>query len=379
MRRTGGHGRVESAGARRRGDVCHSRSGWGWWWLLSLAVLALLLNDRSEPPAGGGDDSSGQATSTAGARPSPVATSEQTAQAPTTAAPTGAAKQLGQDPQATSVAGASDVTTDGGAEPPGTARPATARVLGAAQSVDGGAGPPPASKASARASGAQAARPDGGAGGTAGHEDGGVKVTAGGEGGRRGSASGREGRDEDGDFVLVSRFVQTRGATLAGRVLDADSGRPVVGTTIEARLAGKYMKGTTDGSGAFRMPGMAPSSKVVVWVGGRHDAFVEERIDVPIPGEGQVADTGTIRLLKGDEISPRLNGWVGLFVTRRSGRVIVSAVSPWLPAGSRRYRGGGRGGLDRRPGRRRLRPRRGHFPAAGPAGHDDVGRHRAPG
>ena len=91
---------------------------------------------------------------------------------------------------------------------------------------------------------------------------------------RSGGKDGRrDSRDDDGDFVLVARFVPTGGAFLEGRVLDADTGRPVAGTSIEARRAGQYMKGTTDGTGAFRMAGMLPGSRVVVWVGGKPDAF----------------------------------------------------------------------------------------------------------
>jgi S1-C subfamily serine protease len=92
------------------------------------------------------------------------------------------------------------------------------------------------------------------------------------------------------------------------------------------------MEGRTDGNGAFQMAGMAPATRVRVWIGGKHDPFVAERIDVGIPGEGQVADAGVVRLLRGDELAGRLDGWVGLFVARRGSRVIVSAVSPWLPA-----------------------------------------------
>ena len=50
------------------------------------------------------------------------------------------------------------------------------------------------------------------------------------------------------------------------------------------------------------------------------------QFDIAIPGEGQKVDTGLVRLLPGDEMAPRLEGWVGLFVARRGGRVTVSAV-----------------------------------------------------
>ena len=40
--------------------------------------------------------------------------------------------------------------------------------------------------------------------------------------------------------------------------------------------------------------------------------FVAERIDVAIPGEGQVADTGIVRLLRGDEMAPATRRMGGL-------------------------------------------------------------------
>ena len=139
-------------------------------------------------------------------------------------------------------------------------------------------------------------------------------------------------RELAGDLVLVPRFVPNGGATLEGRVVDAESGRSVSGVTVEARHAGKYMKATTDGIGRFHLVGVPPWTRVVVWIGDKRGPYIAERIDVAIPGEGQKADTGLVRLLPGDEMGPRLDGWVGLFVARRGGRVTVSAVSSWLPA-----------------------------------------------
>jgi hypothetical protein len=134
------------------------------------------------------------------------------------------------------------------------------------------------------------------------------------------------------DFVRVARFTSSGGASVQGRVVDADSGRPVSGAAVEAVLSERFMEGRTDASGTFQMAGMLPGTRVRIWVGGKHDPFVAERIDVGVPAEGQVADTGVIRLVRGDELASRLDGWVGLFVARRGNRVQVSAVSPWLPA-----------------------------------------------
>jgi predicted metalloprotease with PDZ domain len=105
-----------------------------------------------------------------------------------------------------------------------------------------------------------------------------------------------------------------------------------VGVVVEARLAARFVETTTEASGAFRMPGMLPGTRVALWVGGKTDHFVSERIDVAIPGEGQTAEVGVVGLLPGDELASRLDGWAGLFVARRAGRIVVSAVSAWLPA-----------------------------------------------
>jgi S1-C subfamily serine protease len=81
---------------------------------------------------------------------------------------------------------------------------------------------------------------------------------------------------------------------------------------------------------------MVPGSEVVVWVGGRRHQWVAERIDVSIPASGKKADVGVIKLLHGDEMSSRLEGWIGTYVTGRRGQVKVNAVNAWVPA----YRAG---------------------------------------
>jgi carboxyl-terminal processing protease len=51
-----------------------------------------------------------------------------------------------------------------------------------------------------------------------------------------------------------------------------------------------------------------------------------------VPAEGDTAEAGTLKLLRGDELTARLEGWVGLFVNRRSSQIVVAGVSPWTPA-----------------------------------------------
>lgn len=147
----------------------------------------------------------------------------------------------------------------------------------------------------------------------------------------RGSA-GRSDADDGGNYARVARFVPSGGAVLEGRVVDVDTGRPLSGTSVEIRYQERFVEAATDATGAFRMPGMVPDSRVVVWVGGRRDHMVAERLELTAPGEGKTADIGVIKLLNGDETASKLNGWIGVYITRGGGQVKVSAVNSWTPA-----------------------------------------------
>jgi hypothetical protein len=192
---------------------------------------------------------------------------------------------------------------------------------------DGGAPPKRAGEVAAASPASEAAHPDAGTPPDGGTRSGGARQREAARG-----AAGRDRRSGGEDFVWVARFVATGGASLEGRVVDAETGRPLSGIAVEARLGRRLMATSTDGSGGFRMDGMLPGSRVTVWAGGASDPFVPERIEARIPGEGLLSEAGTIRLLRGDELAPNLNGWVGLTVSRRGGHVVVSAVSPWLSA-----------------------------------------------
>jgi hypothetical protein len=137
---------------------------------------------------------------------------------------------------------------------------------------------------------------------------------------------------DDAGQIKVARFAATGGSNMEGRVVDVNTGRPIAGTTVEARFEGRSVEIETDASGAFKMPGMVPGSKVWVWIGGRRDRFIGERIDVRIPENGKTADLGAIKLLDGDELGSTLDGWIGVYVGRRGGQVEVTAVNAWVPA-----------------------------------------------
>jgi hypothetical protein len=149
---------------------------------------------------------------------------------------------------------------------------------------------------------------------------------------RRLSALERSRSEEEGALRQVDRFVPTGGITLSGRVIDADVGKPIAGTLVHVHHEGTLVEGVTDGQGAFRLPGMVAGSHVVLWIGRAGDPYIDERLELAVPAGGDTVDAGTVKLLRGDELSSRVDGWVGLFVTRRSSQIIVSGVSPWTPA-----------------------------------------------
>lgn len=137
---------------------------------------------------------------------------------------------------------------------------------------------------------------------------------------------------EDANSRLVEHFTQAGGAILKGRVIDADTGKPSSGVAIEAHVADAYMRSVTDAAGTFRMTNIYSNRRLTVWLIGRTDLFVAERLDVTTPGDGETLDAGVVRLLHGDELAAHLEGWMGMFVTRRGRRNVVAAVSPWSPA-----------------------------------------------
>jgi hypothetical protein len=210
---------------------------------------------------------------------------------------------------------------DGGAPPAAETRHAASQTAAsekakaASASVDGGVA------ASERDRKAKAAS----------SPDGGVALRRGGE-----ASAPRRPRDEDDGRVRVERFLDKGGADLVGRVVNVETGRPLAGISVEARLEERFVEGESDNDGTFKMPGMVPGSKVLVWIGGRRDRIVAERIDVKIPDGGAKADMGVVKLLTGDELDSHLDGWIGLYLTRKDGIVKVSAVNAWVPA----YRAG---------------------------------------
>jgi hypothetical protein len=293
-------------------------------------VLVLVLRDddsasgsaaaEAETPTAAPPAAGGAATAPSAARPpAPPPGAAQAAAEPLAAVDAAVAALVAQQGDA----GAGLVAAIADAGPAAPAQAATVRTV-VAHAGESAHPTPAVAHAATHPATAKAETPDGGAGDAR-------PSPLIGTGGMRRAERGSDSSRSD-DMVRVARFVTSGGASLKGRVLEAESDRPIPGVDVEVRLDRQYIISSADDAGQFNIPGMVPGSHVVVWVGGKRGVFVDERTDVTIPDEGQVGDAGSIRLLRGDELADRMDGWVGLFVSRRNGHIVVTSVNPWLPA-----------------------------------------------
>jgi hypothetical protein len=229
------------------------------------------------------------------------------------------------------------------AEPAGELNPAPAPAPAAASSPRAHASRSSSSSSSsskdthptgATGAAAKAAGKNGvtGAGGAPGTKKPDQKLALAGDLAKKDGAWQRPPFGEDANSRLVSHFTQAGGAVLKGRVIDADNGKPSVGVTIETHVGDVFMRAVTDAAGNFRVTNIYTNRRLTVWLIGRSDAFVAERLELTSPGDGDTLDAGVVRLLRGDELASHLEGWMGMFVSRRGRRNVVAAVSPWSPA-----------------------------------------------
>jgi hypothetical protein len=127
----------------------------------------------------------------------------------------------------------------------------------------------------------------------------------------------------------VERFLDEGGAVLAGRVLDADTGKGVDDAGIEAWMGTRSIHADTDAAGTFRFEGMVPGSRVTLWITATQK-YVQERIEVVIPGEKPRLDA-TFKLLPRAASAGR-SGGIGVFLSRRAGRTVISGLDAFGPA-----------------------------------------------
>ncbi len=128
----------------------------------------------------------------------------------------------------------------------------------------------------------------------------------------------------------VGRFVDEGGATMIGRVVDADSGGPVEDAAVEAWMGTKSIRAETDKGGYFRFDGLVPGSKITLWLTAT-SKYVQERIESLIPANKDSIEP-TFKLLPRTAGSGGRSGGIGAFLSRRSSRTVISGLDAFGPA-----------------------------------------------
>jgi predicted metalloprotease with PDZ domain len=92
----------------------------------------------------------------------------------------------------------------------------------------------------------------------------------------------------------------------------------------------RALNAETDAKGEFRLEGLVPSSTVTVWLTAS-PGFVQERTEVSIPS-GRPKLELTFRLLPRTAVKVLHDGGVGLFLSRRGNRPVVTGLTAFGPA-----------------------------------------------
>jgi hypothetical protein len=136
------------------------------------------------------------------------------------------------------------------------------------------------------------------------------------------------GTKVDLETARVERFTDDAGTGMAGRLVDVDSGRPVAGAQIEAWMGTRSIHTQSDADGSFRFEGLVPRSKITLWITGA--SFVQERTEVAVPGQPQFE--ASFPLLPRSAGTGSREAGVGLFLTRRGSRTVVTGLTAFGPA-----------------------------------------------
>jgi hypothetical protein len=128
----------------------------------------------------------------------------------------------------------------------------------------------------------------------------------------------------------VRRFLESGGAALDGRVVDADTDKAVGGAEIEAWMGTKSVEGETDPDGRFRFEGLVPGSRLTLWITAP-PTYVQERTEVVVPPQ-RPGFQGTFKLLNRAANAGALDGGAGFFLSRRGSRTVVTGLAAFGPA-----------------------------------------------
>ena len=129
--------------------------------------------------------------------------------------------------------------------------------------------------------------------------------------------------------MRVERFAETGGATMEGRLVDVDSRQPVAGAQIEAWMGTRSIHAQSEADGRFRFEGLVPRSKITLWITAA-PTFVQERTELSVPS-GDSFQT-TFPLLPRSAGTGTREAGVGLFLSRRGSRTVVSGLTAFGPA-----------------------------------------------
>jgi hypothetical protein len=129
----------------------------------------------------------------------------------------------------------------------------------------------------------------------------------------------------------VRRFLDSGGAALDGRVVDADTGKAVDAADIEAWMGTRSVEAETDPQGRFRFEGLIPGSRLMLWITSA-PTHVQERTEVVVPAN-QTSFQATFRLLSRTALpGGSVDGGAGMFLTRRGSRTVVTGLAAFGPA-----------------------------------------------
>jgi hypothetical protein len=128
----------------------------------------------------------------------------------------------------------------------------------------------------------------------------------------------------------VRRFLDSGGASLDGRVVDADTDKAVASADIEAWMGTRSVEAETDDLGRFRFEGLIPGSRLTLWITSA-PTYVQERTEVVVP-EQKPSFQGTFRMLNRSSNPGAVDGGAGLFLSRRGNRTVVTGLAAFGPA-----------------------------------------------
>ena len=127
------------------------------------------------------------------------------------------------------------------------------------------------------------------------------------------------------------RLVVDTGDRVRGRVVDADSGKPLPDVRVSTQVASRWIETRTDPQGAFELDGLLPGTEVRLDFGAPSADVVPETIELPpVPPNG--VDAATVRLLRSPGWRERRDTRGELGLTASGGGTAITAVKAGSPA-----------------------------------------------